>query len=247
MPGGSVWVVVVAGGEGRRFGGQKQFAQLGGRRVLDWALRAAEAVADGVVLVLPSSRAAVAPLGSSVGSGTSGRDAKRASCPVLVVGGGATRSASVRSGLAAVPLEAEVVVVHDAARPLASASLFESVVAAVRAGADGAICAIPVTDTVKRIGPQGSLITLERSELLAVQTPQAFAAGVLRRAHDGEPEATDDAALLEALGARVVVVAGEATNTKLTSPLDLVVLESVLERSATGADASGTAPQEPCR
>jgi 2-C-methyl-D-erythritol 4-phosphate cytidylyltransferase len=142
-----------------------------------------------------------------------------------VVTGGATRSASVRNGLAQVPADAEVIVVHDAARPLATPDLFEAVIAAVDDGADGALCAVPLTDTI-RLTSGG---TVDRAELLAVQTPQAFRAAALRAAHAGGDDATDDAALVEANGGRVVVVSGSPTNVKITHPHDLVVAAALLE------------------
>lgn len=207
---GPVWAVVVAGGSGARFGGPKQYERLGDRRVLDWSLDAVRAVAVGVVLVVPPDRA---------GDPEVGADA--------VVPGGATRSESVRSGLAAVPVEAAVVVVHDAARPLARPELMHAVVDAVLAGADGAVPALAVTDTVKVVGGRPGdasrpvLATPDRDTLVAVQTPQAFRAGMLRRAHADGAEATDDAALVEALGGRVVAVPGDVANRKLTTPDDL--------------------------
>jgi 2-C-methyl-D-erythritol 4-phosphate cytidylyltransferase len=203
-----VWAIVVAGGGGRRFGGPKQFEDLHGRRVLDWSLAAAEAACDGVVAVVPGDRLSDAPAGS--------------------VAGGATRSESVRAGLAAVPADAEIVVVHDAARPLAGAELFHRTVAAVRAGADAAIPGVPFVDTVKRVVDGRVVETLDRSRLVAVQTPQAFRAVMLRRAHAGASEATDDAGLVEALGGKVVVVEGDPRNLKLTSPDDLVVARALL-------------------
>jgi 2-C-methyl-D-erythritol 4-phosphate cytidylyltransferase len=197
---GEVWGIVVAAGTGQRFGGPKQFAPLLDRRVLDWSIAAAEAVCDHVVVVLPPDR--LEP----------GAQA-----------GGLTRSGSVRAGLAAVPEGAEVIVVHDAARPLAGPDLFHRVVAAVRAGADAAIPVVPVADTIKRVRDDKVLETIERSALVAVQTPQAFRADILRRAHAGDPEATDDAGLIEALGGTVVTVAGDARNLKITSRDDLRV------------------------
>jgi 2-C-methyl-D-erythritol 4-phosphate cytidylyltransferase len=161
---------------------------------------------------------------SSLGSSSIGKGADR------VIAGGATRASSVRRGLAAVPENAEVVVVHDAARPLASRELFRAVVDAVVAGADGAIPGVAVVDTIKRVRGTRVVETLDRTELVAVQTPQAFRAEILRRAHDGEPEATDDAGLLEALGSRIVVVPGEYHNLKLTSPDDLVIAERWSDR-----------------
>jgi 2-C-methyl-D-erythritol 4-phosphate cytidylyltransferase len=197
-----VWTIVVAAGSGSRFGGPKQFAELGGRRVADWALDTAGAASDGVVLVVPSDHVA--------------------SEPSIAVAGGATRAESVRRGLAAVPATAAIVLVHDAARPFASSALFAAVIAAVRAGADGAIPAVPVADTVKEVDETGVVVaTPDRHRLVAVQTPQAFRADVLRRAHATGAEGTDDAALVEAIGGRVVTVASDASNRKITAPEDL--------------------------
>ncbi|MDQ1357441.1 MAG: 2-C-methyl-D-erythritol 4-phosphate cytidylyltransferase [Acidimicrobiaceae bacterium] len=211
-PVGEVWAIVVAAGTGQRFGGPKQFEPLLHQRVLDWSLAAARKACDGVVAVLPPDR---------LEPGTQP--------------GGATRSASVRAGLAAVPDSAEIVVVHDAARPLAGAELFERVVAAIRAGAgDGVDAAIPVlavADTIKRIRGDRVTETLDRTELVMVQTPQAFRAEALRKAHAGEPEATDDAALIEAMGGTVVTVPGDRRNFKLTSPDDLILASVLLAQS----------------
>jgi 2-C-methyl-D-erythritol 4-phosphate cytidylyltransferase len=218
---GEVWAIIVAGGSGSRFGDAvpKQFLELAGLRLIDWALAAAGAACDGVVAVLPAAATAA----NAAGAG--GRR-------LTVVAGGPTRSASVRAGLAAVPAGAEVVVVHDAARPLATPALFERVVAAVRAGADGAVPGLGVPDTIKRVDPSsGEVIeTLDRPSLRAVQTPQAFSAAVLRRAHAGGADATDDAALVEAAGGRVVVVEGDPANLKVTGPDDLVRAELLLTR-----------------
>ena len=210
----TVWAIVVAAGSGSRFGKPKQYEPLAGKRVLDWSLAAAQAACDGVVLVVPPARA---------------DDAE----PVdAVVAGAETRSGSVRAGLAAVPDDADVVAVHDAARPLATAALFDAAVAAVRAGAQGAICAVPVTDTVKRVADGAVAETLDRRYLVAVQTPQAFDAAALRAAHAAGPEATDDAAVIEAAGGRVVVVDGDPHNLKITNPDDLAVAAALLERRA---------------
>lgn len=202
----AVWAVVVAAGRSTRYGGDKLTEDLGGRRVLDWSLAAARAAADGVVLVGPFEGDADA-----------------------LVAGGETRSDSVRAGLAAVPDDADIVVVHDGARPLATAALFDAVVRAVRDGADAAVPGIPVVDTLKRVDPGGRVLeTPDRSSLVAVQTPQAFRADALRRAHASGGEATDDAALVEAAGGRVVVVPGDPANVKLTTQLDLRVLRAAL-------------------
>jgi 2-C-methyl-D-erythritol 4-phosphate cytidylyltransferase len=145
-----------------------------------------------------------------------------------VVAGAATRSGSVRAGLAAVPEDVAIVVVHDGARPLAAAALFARTVEAVRQGADAAVPAVPVTDTLRHrsAGP------VDRGELVAVQTPQAFRAAALRRAHASDPEATDDASLVEAAGGKVVVVDGSPVNLKITRPVDLVIAEALLRHGA---------------
>lgn len=202
-----VWSVVVAAGTGSRFGRAKQYEVLGDRRVLDWALDAARSVSEGVVLV-------VSP--ESAGRREPGVDA--------IVPGGSTRSESVRAGLAAVPGDARVVVVHDAARPLASVHLFEAVVNAVLDGADAVVPGVAPRDTIRR--RSGS--TIDRSDLVAVQTPQAFSAAALRAAHAGGGDATDDATLVEASGGRVVVVDGEPNNVKITHPDDLAVARALL-------------------
>ena len=201
----TVWVIIVAAGAGVRFGGPKQYELLDDRRVLDWAVEAAAVVADGVVLAVPPERAMEIE---------SGVDA--------VVAGGPSRSDSVRHALAAVPADADVVVVHDAARPLATPALFSAVIGALTgAGVDGAVPGVPVTDTIKRVHEGEVVDTLDRAELMAVQTPQAFRAAALRRAHAGGAHATDDASLVEAVGGRVVVVAGEVANVKVTTAADL--------------------------
>jgi 2-C-methyl-D-erythritol 4-phosphate cytidylyltransferase len=207
-----VWAVVVAGGSGRRYGQLKQFALLGDRPVVAWAVAACRPSSSGVVLVLPPGGADGLAHGADV-----------------VVEGGATRAESVRRGLAAVPDQAEVIVVHDAARPLASPDLFRAVIAAVTVGgADGAIPALPVSDTIKVVNGETVTATLDRSVLVAVQTPQAFVGDVLRRAHARGAEATDDAALVEMLGATVRVVPGEPHNLKITTPADLGTAEGLL-------------------
>lgn len=215
-----VWAVVVAGGSGSRYGRPKQFDLLAGRPVLAWSVAAARSVARGVVLVAPPGRE-----GDCLAFGAD-----------AVVIGGATRSDSVRSGLAAVPEDVPVVVVHDAARPLASPSLFAAVVgpllqppAVGAAPLDAVICGVPVADTLKRVAADGTTVigTVDRASLVAVQTPQAFRASVLRRAHADGGDATDDAGLVEAMGGTVRVVPGETHNLKVTVPADLAVLEVV--------------------
>ncbi|HTW06368.1 MAG TPA: 2-C-methyl-D-erythritol 4-phosphate cytidylyltransferase [Acidimicrobiales bacterium] len=205
------WAVIVAGGQGTRFGSYKQFAPLGGRSVADWSLDVAATSCDGVVLVVPEG---LLPVYRT--------RAERVVC------GGVSRPASVRAGIAAVPRDAAVIVVHDAARPLASEHLWHAVVSAVLDGAEAAVPCVPVTDTVKQRSDDGRLLTLDRTRLLLAQTPQAFQAARLRAAHASNAEASDDAALVEALGGHVVVVPGEGTNMKLTGPLDLAAAEALL-------------------
>jgi 2-C-methyl-D-erythritol 4-phosphate cytidylyltransferase len=207
-----VWAIVVAGGSGQRFGQLKQFAMLADRPVAQWSVAACRPISSGVVLVVPTG---------FEGQGDSGAD--------RVVVGGATRAASVRCGLAAVPSDADVIVVHDAARPLADQALFDAVVAAVSGSELGAaICALPVSDTIKRVDGGYVTATLDRSELVAVQTPQAFRADLLRRAHATGAEATDDAALIEMLGEPVRIVPGDWRNLKITTPADLRTAERLL-------------------
>jgi 2-C-methyl-D-erythritol 4-phosphate cytidylyltransferase len=127
-----------------------------------------------------------------------------------------------------VPGDAEVILVHDAARPFASPQLFRTVIAAVRAGNAGAVPGVPVLDTIKRVEDGVVASTLDRSGLVAVQTPQAFRAEALRVAHASKGAATDDAALLEAAGFEVVVVEGELSNRKLTDAGDLDLFERLV-------------------
>lgn len=228
-----MWAVVVAGGSGSRFGAPKQFQLLAGRPVVAWSVAAARAATDGVVLVLPP--------GSEDGEGF-GAD--------TVVPGGSSRSESVRRGLAAVPEGTRIVVVHDAARPLASPALFRAVVDPLAAGAgggapDGVVCALAVADTVKRLAPDRETVveTVDRSELVTVQTPQAFRAPALREAHSAGGDATDDAALVEAIGGTVRVVPGEVHNVKVTVPSDLAVAEHLVRSGLVVLGAEAATPE----
>lgn len=134
----------------------------------------------------------------------------------------------MRNGLAAVPDDAEIIVIHDAARPLAGPQLWADSIEAIRAGADAALCAVGVSDTIKRVEGGHVIATVDRADLVAVQTPQAFRAGALRNAHARGGEATDDGALVEAGGGRVVVVPGSPTNIKITHRRDLVVASALV-------------------
>jgi len=204
-----VWSIVVAGGSGVRFGDRKQFLPLGAQRVVDWSLDAARAVSDGVVLVVPDDAASAPEPGAH-----------------HVVAGGATRSASVRAGLAAVPADADVIVVHDAARPVPVPEVWDRVLAAVAAGADAVVPGVPVTDTLRVVGGG----TVDRGQFISVQTPQAFRAAALRAAHAEGADGTDDASLVEACGGRVVVVDGDPANIKITNRVDLALAELLCTR-----------------
>ncbi|MGC8513649.1 MAG: 2-C-methyl-D-erythritol 4-phosphate cytidylyltransferase [Acidimicrobiales bacterium] len=217
------WAVVVAAGDGRRFGAAKQFAELAGRRVVDWSLDVAREVCAGVVLVVPAGASE-----ASTFEGSADR----------VVAGGATRSDSVRRGLAAVPADTRLILVHDAARPLSNVALWRQVIAALEAGADAAIPAVALSDTVKQVVDAGRLVTLDRSKLVAVQTPQGFRAELLRKVHSTQAQATDDAALVETAGGLVELVDGSPDNLKITSPSDLVVAEALI-----AARRAGTLPR----
>ena len=221
-----MWAIVVAAGEGHRFGGAKQFQPLGDRRVIDWAVSGAARWCEGVVVVLSEARAdAWSPPPVSPG---------RCSGGVFVAAGGVLRSDSVRCGLSLVPGDAEIVLVHDGARPLAGDAVFMRVIQAVRDGADAAVPVIDLTDTIRR--RDGG--TADRTELVAVQTPQAFRADVLRAAHVGGADATDDATLVEAAGGTVTIVAGDSRNLKITESHDLAMAE-VLLRAGEELDTPG--------
>ena len=209
-----MWTVVVAAGSGTRFGARKQFLDLGGVRVIDHTVATAAAHSDGVVVVLPADAldAPTAPLDTEL----------------VIVAGGDTRSASVRNGLAAVPAECEVVLVHDGARPMASAGVYERVIAAVQAGAAGVVPAVPVADSIRH----RDLGAVDRTPLVAVQTPQGFDAATLRAAHASGADASDDATLVEAAGHEVVIVDGDPRNLKLTTPFDLEVARLALAEEA---------------
>jgi len=185
----SVWAIVLGGGSGARFGGAKQFAELGGQTLLARSVAAAASVAEGVVVVVPGG---VEPPGLP-----------RVEGKLVVAPAGAHRAASVRSGLAAVPVEAEVIVVADAAHPLASPALFAAVVAAVQAGAVGALPGLPLTEVLATVDAEGTRTGgLPREGHVLVQMPHAFRAGLLRAAHASGEDGVEDSAMVAALGAR---------------------------------------------
>jgi 2-C-methyl-D-erythritol 4-phosphate cytidylyltransferase len=223
----TTWAVLVAAGRGERLGADrpKAFVRLGLLPMLAEPLRRlddSEAV-DGVVLVAPPEWEEPAILlAEEVG----------ASKVVACVPGGETRSESVRAGVAEVPDDATVILVHDAARPLLPEDLIPRLLAALGDGWDGAVPGVPVADTVKRVQAGGVAETLVRDELVSVQTPQAFSATALRAAVAGGAEGSDCASLVEANGGRVAVVTGDERLLKVTTKADLDRVATMLESGA---------------
>ena len=204
--------IVPAGGSGERLGADrpKAFVVCAGRPLIEWSLDALRSVCDRVVVAAPPGY-------------DQGPDRVR---------GGESRSASVRNALAAAP-EAEIAVVHDAARPLVTRELVERCLGAVGPGIDGAIAAIPMTDTVKEVAADRRVLrTLDRSALWAIQTPQVFKADILRRALERDAAAlaaaTDDAWLVDDVGGVITVVESYPENLKVTRESDLRIAEALL-------------------
>jgi 2-C-methyl-D-erythritol 4-phosphate cytidylyltransferase len=216
----SVWAVLVAAGRGERLGEErpKAFVRLGELPLLAEPLRRLDESewVDGVVVVAPPEWEEPAILlAEEVGA------SKVTAC----VTGGETRADSVRAGVAEVPEDAAVIIVHDAARPLLPPDVVGRLVEALGEGFDGAVPALPVPDTVKRVDGDVVVETLARDGLVVVQTPQAFVASVLRDALracvDSTHTSTDCASLVERSGGRVRIVAGDERLLKVTTPADL--------------------------
>lgn len=226
----TVAAVIPAAGRGVRLGpgAPKALRALGGVPILVHAVRAmvrARAVSQAVVVAPADDVAEVRALLGSHGL----PDDK----DIRIIAGGATRQESVRLGLAALPDCVDVVLVHDAARPLVPADVVDAVAAAVRAGAPAVVPVLPLADTVKEVDPvTGAVVgTPERARLRAVQTPQGFDRATLAKAHATVTDAvTDDAGMVERLGVPVLTVAGDEEAFKVTRPLDLVLAEAVLAR-----------------
>jgi 2-C-methyl-D-erythritol 4-phosphate cytidylyltransferase len=219
----SVWAILVAAGRGERLGVDhpKAFAKLGEDPLLAEPLRRLDESdwIDRIVIVAPPGWEEPAIL-----------LAEELACSKVhsCVAGGETRSESVRAGLAEVPDDALVVLVHDAARPLLPPEVIERVLGPLSEGWDGAVPGLPVADTLKRVVDGAVVETVERDSLYAVQTPQAFPADVLRRAVATGAEATDCAGLVEAAGGRVTVVEGDPRLLKVTTADDLAKIASWL-------------------
>ena len=242
-PSPRIGVILVAGGSGLRlgYGIPKAQVPLAGDALLTHALRGVEAagLAAAVSVAVPAGDTVMRALCQQV----------QLAAPLTIVDGGATRADSVRAALQALPADLDAVLVHDAARALAPPEVFRRVAAALAAGAEAVIPAVPVTDTIKTttataaaqagIASRTVTGTPDRSALRAVQTPQGFEAGLLRRAHqaaqlfNAEQAAavTDDAMLAESLGAVVYVVEGSELSLKITTPLDLLLAEAVVARN----------------
>ena len=202
-----MWAIVVAAGGGSRFGGAKHDHELDGRPLWQWGRDA----------LLEGGAASVVVVGPVEGG----------------VPGGRRRQDSVANGLAVVPTEVEYVAIHDAARPLASALLVEDMHRLLIASdMDGVVPVVPLQDTVKEVAESRVVRrTLDRTQLVAVQTPQMFRADVLRAAHGAYVgDATDDAAMVEAMGGSVMTMAGERTALKITYPEDMVMARHYLNR-----------------
>ena len=222
----SAWAIVVAAGDGSRLaaGIPKALVLLGGRPILSYSLDAIARCDDieGCVVACGASWCDEAEKMVKERLGSRGR----------VTQGGKSRQESVRNALDHVPGAPSVVVVHDAARPLVDAKLFSRALFGVERGA-GAICAVPVSDTMKRASGDVVTETVDRSRLWRAQTPQAFRIADLVSAHADAARAgfsgTDDASLLERMGASVVIVPGDERNIKVTTPGDLALAEALLE------------------
>lgn len=235
--------LIAAAGSGERLGagGPKALVEVAGRPLIAWTL---EALRDSGVLeavVIAAPRGHEVELERIAGEIASAAGNPGSFHPV-VVPGGETRAASVGLALAETPTTAEICVVHDAARPLASPRLIAATVKrlASRPDAAGVIAAAPLTDTVKRVAADGEAIlaTEDRSQLWAAQTPQTFRTAVLRQAHSADPaivaEATDDAMLIERAGGLMLVEPASAENLKVTTPVDLRLAELLLTQREAG-------------
>ena len=221
---GRVAAIIPAAGSGTRLGAviPKAFVDLNGLSLLTRSALAMSALVDVVVVsvseeFLNEARTHLSEIDTEL----------------HIVIGGADRQSSVANGLAVVPQDVDVVLVHDAARPLVPASVTRSVISAVRSGAQAVIPVLPVADTLKRVDLRGSVTeTVDRTTLRRVQTPQGFSRAILDQAYaDPTHSATDDAGLVEAMGVTIETVAGDELALKITTEHDLTIAR-LLERNA---------------
>jgi 2-C-methyl-D-erythritol 4-phosphate cytidylyltransferase / 2-C-methyl-D-erythritol 2,4-cyclodiphosphate synthase len=237
----SVAALIVAAGRGERAGSEipKQYMSLLGRPVLAWSVRALAEVGVGEIVV------AIAPEHEALAQA-----ALKGGPPVQIVHGGAVRTASVRAGLAAIG-EADLVLVHDAARPGLSADVVRALLGALEAGAAGAAPSLPVADSLRRADARGNVVgEVERDGLMRVQTPQAFRASALRAAYAALPAdaaVSDDLAVVRAHGGACVLVPGDPRLMKITYPEDVALMETLLSGQrvtcvGTGLDAHRFGP-----
>jgi 2-C-methyl-D-erythritol 4-phosphate cytidylyltransferase len=211
---GPVTAIVLAGGDGRRFGQRKQFLRVRGQRLVDLAIIAVRAVAERVILVVPPSHAwDGAPVDA-------------------VVDAGADRGASVRAGLAAIPESEGTVVVHQAANPLASTELCHELVSAIAAGAEAVVPGLRPADLVRRVDQDHLCDVVGRDDLVLVQTPAAFRLSVLREAHARGGGALEDTALVTSIGRMVRIVPGDPRNVHVATPADLEIVAALLAATA---------------
>jgi 2-C-methyl-D-erythritol 4-phosphate cytidylyltransferase len=223
----TVAAILVAAGSGERLGAgvPKAYVEVNGRTLLQHAIdlfTGHPRVGEVIVVVPPGDTGPYATV-----------------TPVL---GGATRQDSVAAGLRHVGQDVDFVLVHDVARPFVPPAVIDAVLAALDSGAEAVVPVVPIHDTVRRVGPDGALAeTVDRSTLVAVQTPQGFARSLLVTAHDQAGQhATDDAGLVEAMGVRVAAVPGAEDGFKITTPLDLARAETVARlRSARSPSVPG--------
>ena len=207
---GHVAAIIAAAGSGIRFGADipKALIQLGNQTLIEHAVAAISPVVDQVIVTAPASH--LSQFQSLLGEA------------VTVVVGGQTRSESVRAGLAAVSSNTQYVLIHDAARALATTDLANRILSALQNGEAAVIPGLPQVDTVKSVGGNGYVTsTPNRADLRNIQTPQGFELSVLKKAHDSKGEGSDDAALVESAGFKVLVIDGEERALKITTPADL--------------------------
>ncbi len=220
-----VWVIILAGGSGTRFGKQKQFEEIAEIPIYIWAFKTAQEITtENIILVAPKEA-----IGEIVpNERTRQKLLKKGVMSEQMVEGGNTRSASVRAGIEKLKEmganDTDIVLVHDAARPLATKEIYLDVIQEIRDGADAATPAIPITDTINTT--DGEIV--DRKKLLALQTPQGFRFDILKEIHENGEEATDDISLCLKHNKKVSYTTGDVKNLKITEPIDLKIAKFLL-------------------